>query len=104
MTDDEIERWMACFVPLREDAALWAEIRRRVSGHARLVAALREIADISPEPHPAASIARAALAGSGGTKEHEPSCPRAQFWDAGEWQAPCTCKPGACAGGREEAP
>jgi len=25
-------------------------------------------------------------------KEHEVSCPRSQFWDAGEWQAPCTCK------------
>ena len=24
-------------------------------------------------------------------KEHQPNCPRLQFWDAGEWEAPCTC-------------
>jgi len=24
-------------------------------------------------------------------KEHEPYCPRAQFWDAGEYEAPCRC-------------
>ena len=24
--------------------------------------------------------------------EHEPGCPRLQFWDAGEYDAPCTCK------------
>jgi len=24
-------------------------------------------------------------------KEHKPGCPKSQFWDAGEWQAPCTC-------------
>ena len=23
--------------------------------------------------------------------EHELSCPRSQFWDAGEFEAPCTC-------------
>lgn len=26
-------------------------------------------------------------------REHEPSCPRFQFWDAGEWEAPCWCEP-----------
>lgn len=31
-------------------------------------------------------------------KEHEQGCPRLQFWDAGEWQAPCTCRdPCRCA-------
>lgn len=24
-------------------------------------------------------------------KEHHPSCPRVQFWDAGEWECPCLC-------------
>jgi hypothetical protein len=24
-------------------------------------------------------------------KEHEAGCPRLQFWDAGEWEAPCYC-------------
>jgi hypothetical protein len=24
-------------------------------------------------------------------REHEPGCPRSQFWDAGEWEAPCVC-------------
>ncbi len=24
-------------------------------------------------------------------KEHEAGCPRSQFWDAGEYQAPCLC-------------
>jgi hypothetical protein len=24
--------------------------------------------------------------------EHEPDCPRIQFWDAGELDCPCTCK------------
>ena len=23
--------------------------------------------------------------------EHEPGCPRLQFWDAGEFEAPCWC-------------
>lgn len=23
--------------------------------------------------------------------DHKPSCPRSQFWDAGEYEAPCTC-------------
>lgn len=23
--------------------------------------------------------------------EHQPGCPRSQFWDAGEYEAPCTC-------------
>lgn len=23
--------------------------------------------------------------------EHRPGCPRSQFWDAGEFEAPCTC-------------
>ena len=26
-----------------------------------------------------------------GTREHKPGCPRFQFWDAGEYQCPCTC-------------
>lgn len=25
-------------------------------------------------------------------KEHEGGCPRKQFWDAGEFEAPCLCK------------
>lgn len=25
-------------------------------------------------------------------REHEPNCPRLQFWDAGEWDAPCLCE------------
>ncbi len=25
------------------------------------------------------------------TREHRPGCPRLQFWDAGVWDAPCTC-------------
>lgn len=24
-------------------------------------------------------------------RDHKPGCPRLQFWDAGEWEAPCTC-------------
>lgn len=24
--------------------------------------------------------------------EHEPACPRARFWDAGEFEAPCSCR------------
>lgn len=28
--------------------------------------------------------------------EHEPGCPRLQFWDAGEHEAPCTCGDGEC--------
>jgi hypothetical protein len=34
-------------------------------------------------------------------REHDPNCPRFQFWDAGEWEAPCTCddrKPGLSPG------
>ena len=23
--------------------------------------------------------------------DHEPTCPQAQAWDHGEWEAPCTC-------------
>jgi hypothetical protein len=23
---------------------------------------------------------------------HEPGCPRCQFWDAGDWEAPCCCE------------
>jgi len=29
-------------------------------------------------------------------KDHDPTCPRAQFWDAGEHQAPCTCRQEDC--------
>ena len=25
---------------------------------------------------------------------HHPSCPRIQFWDAGEWECPCLCPKG----------
>lgn len=28
------------------------------------------------------------------TKDHHPSCPRAQAWDPGEWVVPCKCPPG----------
>jgi len=24
--------------------------------------------------------------------QHEPNCPRLQFWDGGEWEAPCLCE------------
>jgi hypothetical protein len=24
-------------------------------------------------------------------REHDYDCPRSQFWDAGEWECPCTC-------------
>jgi hypothetical protein len=27
----------------------------------------------------------------GSTNPHENGCPRQQFWDAGEYEAPCTC-------------
>jgi hypothetical protein len=26
-------------------------------------------------------------------EQHDRNCPRLQFWDAGEFQAPCTCEP-----------
>ena len=29
-----------------------------------------------------------------GVKDHDPGCPRLQFWDAGEFEAPCTCGEG----------